>query len=164
MKLFNLLAGSVFLMFSVPVHAATIVFSPTDGNINVLLDDLGGGTLAIFDDSDTGFSGPYLEIDVPSVASFSGPVGMDYTVTNSTFDSLTLTGSANFLLALDSGSGWMMPTAVTPLGASAYTVSFDEASVLITDISAATIPVPAAAWLFASGLIGLVGVARRSRT
>ncbi|MFZ5621977.1 MAG: VPLPA-CTERM sorting domain-containing protein [Pseudomonadota bacterium] len=42
-----------------------------------------------------------------------------------------------------------------------YNANFDITSITITDIT--TIPVPAAAWLFGSGLLGLVGVARRRK-
>ena len=44
---------------------------------------------------------------------------------------------------------------------SGYNANFDMTSVTVTNIS--TIPVPAAVWLFGSGLIGLVGVARRRK-
>jgi hypothetical protein len=40
-----------------------------------------------------------------------------------------------------------------------FNANFDITSVHVTSVS--TVPVPAAVWLFGSGLLGLVGVARR---
>ena len=46
---------------------------------------------------------------------------------------------------------------------SGYNANFDMTSVTVTAVTAPPIPVPAAVWLFGSGLIGLVGVARRRK-
>jgi hypothetical protein len=43
-----------------------------------------------------------------------------------------------------------------------FSANFDITSVHVTSVS--TVPVPAAVWLFGSGLLGLVGVARRKRS
>lgn len=55
----------------------------------------------------------------------------------------------------DISGGWQNTSASTPF-------VLPTASLLIKDVSA--VPVPAAAWLFASGLLGLIGVARRKKT
>jgi len=49
------------------------------------------------------------------------------------------------------------------LGANAYSVTFGTgANVIEVDVQVVpAVPVPAAVWLFGSGLLGLVGVARR---
>jgi len=45
-----------------------------------------------------------------------------------------------------------------------YSANFDITSITTGSISPiSTVPVPAAAWLFGSGLIGLVGLARRKK-
>ena len=46
---------------------------------------------------------------------------------------------------------------------SGYNANFDITSVTVTAVTPPEIPVPAAVWLFGSGLIGLVGVARRRK-
>ncbi len=63
---------------------------------------------------------------------------------------------------------------LSPLSGSSLTIEFDSINLggLSDDIAldnirfgqAAVVPVPAAAWLLGSGLIGLLGVARRRRT
>jgi len=46
---------------------------------------------------------------------------------------------------------------------SGFNANFDMTSVTVTNITTSTIPVPAAVWLFGSGLVGLAGVARRRK-
>lgn len=65
------------------------------------------------------------------------------------------TPSAGFPLADDGISGTPMATA--PFGG--HNANFDITSLTVTSV----VPVPAAVWLFGSGLIGLVGVARRRK-
>lgn len=45
-----------------------------------------------------------------------------------------------------------------------YAGTFDPANQLVSINNVSTVPVPAAAWLFGSGLLGLVGVARRKKS
>lgn len=44
-----------------------------------------------------------------------------------------------------------------------YNLSMDIATMTVTNIVAPPVPIPAAAWLFGSGLIGLITMARRRR-
>jgi hypothetical protein len=163
-----MLAGSLLLL-PVPVQAAT-VFAPTDGDVNFLFSNFGAGTtLAMFDDSDQNYLGASLTVTLPSTIGVFGPVNgnNDYLATNSLSDTLTLTGSNHFILglSLDGGANWMADSSVTSVGANAYMVTFDiYGSVLQVDVTVVpAVPLPAAAWLFASGLLGLVGVARKAR-
>ena len=144
------------------VNAATI-FAPTDGDVNFLFSTLSPGTmLAMFDDSDQALAGSNLAIPVPEIVGILGPNGNgDFIATNEAAATLTLTGSDQFILGIstDGGSSWSGDTGVISVGANAYTVSFSDGTVLEVDVR--VVPVPAAVWLFGTGLIGLVGVARR---
>ena len=59
---------------------------------------------------------------------------------------------------------WVLPTTSVQDGPASYELVFgDSAAMIISDVAdVSSVPVPAAAWLFGSGLLGLVGVARRS--
>ena len=162
------LMGLVTILSVARVDAATI-FAPTDGDVNFLLGDLLGAQLAIFDDSDQSYLGSSLGVQIGDIVGFAGPNGIgDHTATNTTTAlSLTLTGSSNFILGLstDSGASWIADAAVVSLGANAYSVTFGTgANVIEVDVQIVpAIPVPAAVWLFGSGLIGLIGIARRKK-
>jgi len=163
MKISKILLGLAFLA-SGTANAAT-VFAPTDGDVNFLNSTLSGGTLlAMFDDSDQTFIGSRLAVPVPEIVGFTGPVGGDnFIATNESADTLTLTGSDHFILGIstDGGTSWSGDTSVDFMGANSYTVNFSDGSVLEIDVS--VIPVPATVWLFGSGLLGLVGIARRRK-
>jgi hypothetical protein len=165
MKIRNLIMSIALLMAS-QVHAAT-VFAPTDGDVNFLLGDLLGAQLAIFDGSDQSYSGSSLGVLIGDIVGFAGPNGSgDFIATNTTSAlSLTLTGSSNFILGLNDGSGWIADSAVVALGANSYSITFGTgANVIEVDVQVVSaIPVPAAVWLFGSGLLGLVGIARRKK-
>lgn len=98
-----------------------------------------------------------LLVSVPEAIAFDSTVP-DATGSNGT---LALSGNTNFILGITDGSSWMSDNGgYIYLGANSYIVSFDSgSSVLTVDVN--PVPVPAAAWLFGSGLLGLVGVARR---
>lgn len=149
------------LLMAGQVNAATI-FAPTDGDVNFLLDTLPDSyVLAMFDDEDQTYTGTSINIPLPSVVGISGPnTNGDYFATNDDGDTLTLTNSNRFILGLYNGSDWLSDSNVIYNGANAYTVEFDvNGSVLAVDVQ--VVPVPAAVWLFGSGLLGLAGVARR---
>ncbi|MGB5475145.1 MAG: VPLPA-CTERM sorting domain-containing protein [Gammaproteobacteria bacterium] len=154
-----LLAGLV----SSSANAAT-VFAPTDGDVNFLLGDLLGAQLAIFDDSDQSYVGLSLDVAIGDVVGFAGPNGVgNHIATNTTTtNTLLLTGSSNFILGLstDGGTSWIADASVVALGANAYSVTFGTGANVI-EVDVQIIPVPAAVWLFGSGLLGLVAVARR---
>jgi len=45
----------------------------------------------------------------------------------------------------------------------AFNANFDIRTMTLTDVEVSAVPVPAAVWLFGSGLLGLVGIARRKK-
>ena len=55
---------------------------------------------------------------------------------------------------------WIQDISATNLGGGFYSVEFFD-GVNILEVDVQVVPVPAAVWLFGSGLIGLIGVARR---
>lgn len=156
-------AAVVTLVFAAGVNAAT-VFNPVDGNVNFLFGDLQGGSLGLFDDSDQSYAGLFIDVPVPSVVGFLPISGGNYLATNENGATLTLTGNSNFILGLNVGGSWLADSSVTAVGANSYTVAFSNGGTVLevdVQIVPAVVPVPAAAWLFGSGLLGLVGVARR---
>ncbi len=163
------LIGLVTILSVARVDAATI-FAPTDGNVNFLAGNLTGAQLAIFDDSDQLYGGSSLAVQLGDQVGFVGPgLGADFVATNASnipgSQTLTLTGSDNFILGLsiDNGANWLTDSNVASAGINAYTVSFETGNNIIqVDVQVIpAIPVPAAVWLFGSGLLGLVGIARR---
>ncbi len=164
MKLTTGLLGLPALLMVSQVNAATI-FAPTDGDVNFINSSLSGGTiLAMFDDSDQSFLGNSLAIPVPEIVGFTGPIsGGNWIATNESAQTLTLTNSPNFILGIstDAGASWSGDTSWTALGANSYTVNFSDGSIIEVDVQ--VVPVPAAVWLFGSGLIGLIGIARRKK-
>ena len=163
-KIFYTLMGMVSVLTVARVDAATI-FAPTDGDVNFLFGDLAGGALAMFDDSDQSYQGASINIPVPSIVGIAGPVNSngDHIAINNLSQTLTLTGSDNFILGLFFNGNWLADSSVLAVGANSYTVSFNNGgSVLQVDVQTVpAVPVPAAVWLFGSGLLGLVGVARK---
>jgi len=65
-----------------------------------------------------------------------------------------------FPLCDDGVSGVRMATAPFP----GHGANFDISSMTVTSIETSAVPVPAAVWLFGSGLVGLAGVARRRKS
>ena len=183
MKILKLLAVCTMGVFASAAHSATI-FEPTDGDVNLsILKSVSdqGYTLAIFDDAATIngsgvitggnvsviFGSPYSVFGqtlVGGLIDFTG--SPSYLAVNTNADSLALAGgNSNFIVGLcsagtcyaDDGSGTAGWPNTFTLG---YSVNESQAYAVDVKVVPA-VPVPAAAWLFGSGLIGLVGVARR---
>ncbi len=172
----NVLAAAVLSLSAVSAQASTI-FQPTDGDVNVFIDFgslaglADGYSLAMFDDSVTTAlamaSADRLDISSNQIVGITGPAGSDFIATGTDpVDTLTLTGSNQFVLGITDGINWFMDagTGSFNFGANTETLYFDtEASnsVFLGDVTVSAVPVPAAVWLFGAGLMGLVGVARR---
>ena len=181
-KTINYLAATAFMLASTAASAAT-VWAPTNEDVDFIQLDLpglslttNGGDLAMFDEAD--FGGTALVIGaggghVTFTALGSNWIAQYFDVNNaSDGTTITLTGDNNFVLGMDWGFGYF-PDDGNPIPTSSpdtYLVTFDgfnmperpiTGSTLAVDVK--VVPVPAAVWLFGSGLIGLVGVARRKR-
>ncbi|MGD2138699.1 MAG: VPLPA-CTERM sorting domain-containing protein, partial [Gammaproteobacteria bacterium] len=95
--------------------------------------------------------------------------GSDYTATSTeSTNSITLFNDPQFVIALtDNGGNWYEPTSWFEVAENIYDVMFDNGEVLTIDavptVVETAVPLPAAVWLFGSGLLGLVGIARRKR-
>ena len=171
----------------ISVEAATI-WAPTNEDTDFIQLNFGGpgpgsgistngGTLALFDD-DTGFAGPALEIGqngghVVFSDNGDGSWGAEvFDVTNTSGGSITLSNNANFVLGMDWGLGYFAESNASLVSApDTYLIVFDgldgferpiSGNTLAVDL--APIPVPAAVWLFGSGLLGLAGMARRKKS
>lgn len=179
----SILFGVVFFGASI-AHAATVSFSPTSVTagvgdfikLDVVMDftgepTLGGGTDIFYDASvlsfqsfdfgtttlalDSGFSrSPDVltnKLEGLAFGNFNGLSGPG-TIGTLTFRAIAL-GDITLTMAVTSeankGGEFISATTFGP-----QLVSFGTAGVSI-------VPIPAAVWLFGSGLIGLIGVARR---
>jgi hypothetical protein len=181
MNIKNFLAAAVLTSFASVVNASTI-WAPTNEDTDFLTlsiagIDLNGAMLAMFDDSDIDtYAGSWLLIgdnvgaEVRFTTSGSDTIANSYTQSGASGvfvdGPLTLTGSSAFTLAVsyDNGSTWLGDTSwETTDSPDAFLIHFDgiHGNAATIGIDLAPVPVPAAVWLFASGLIGMVGVARR---
>jgi len=165
MKILKLLTAGVVVLFASMAANASTVLTATDGDVNFLFGNLSGYSLYMFDNHDvtTNDANANLLVDIPSVVGVSGPQSGDWLAANN-HGTLTLTGAPEFVLALssDGGNTFMADSGATFYGnGNAATVYFNLGDNSLLAVDVAPVPVPAAAWLFGTGLIGLVGVARR---
>jgi len=169
-SVFALLLATTGLAWQSQSLAAT-VFVPTNPDVNVIriASIFEGFTLGIFDDQDQTYSsGQYLSLNTiaDTVVISPQPGGTDYLATSAvTSNSLNLLGSAAFIfgLSLDGGSTWVAETYAqqTSPGSNIYNLAFNGVIVAVVDVQA--VPLPAAVWLFLPALMGLFGVARKTR-
>ena len=177
--------GVAALTLASSVATAATIWAPTNEDTDFIqLDFAGnpnagagistnGGTLALFDDSD--FGGNALEIGEDGghvVFTDNGDGSWNaefFDVTNTSGGSITLSNNTNFRLGIDWGLGYFSDSNATLTSSpDTYLIVFDGLDALEQRVSGntlavdlAVIPVPAAVWLFGSGLLGLVAVMRR---
>jgi hypothetical protein len=169
----------LFALITTSATAATI-WAPTNIDTDFIQVDFGistnGGILALFDDSDTAFANA-LEIgqnggQVVFTDNNDGSWNAEvFDVTSTSGGSITLSGNNSFSLGMNWGTGYFGDTnASLTSSPDTYLIVFEgldgsggrlSGNTLAVDL--APIPIPAAIWLFGSGLLGLVGIARRKK-
>jgi hypothetical protein len=160
---------ALILGFTSTVANAATIFQATDGDINIA-DTTGGGLFAIFDNEASLDAGtPLLEIikgdrilvdNLPPATTNLENVrtgfDLDITDSNFVFGAKTSSGSSSWII----GEGAELYFA----GSNQWGITFAGiAPELKVVVDVQPIPVPAAVWLFGSGLLALAGVARRKR-
>ena len=169
-KLTGALSACILCFASMSANAAVVYWEPTDGDVNYSYTLDPNYSLAMFDvdNFDTTKNLPlYVNGGADSGADTVDilAAGSDFTATSVvSSNSITLFNDAQFVIALTDNSGsWFEPVSwieAAP-GTNIYNVTFDNGSVLSIDAVPTVVPVPAAAWLFGSGLLGLFGMARK---
>ena len=186
MKITHIIVAAGFAMASSVASAATI-WAPTNEDTDFIqLDFAGtpdagrgistnGGTLALFDDADFGGTALVIGEDGGQVVFTDNNDGSwnaeFFDESDTSGGSITLSGNANFTLGMDWGMGYVGDSNATLISSpDTYLIVFDGYDAQENPISGNTlavdlapIPVPAAVWLFGTGLIGLVAVARRKK-
>jgi hypothetical protein len=179
MKILNSVCAIAALMLVSSIASAT-VWHPTNEDTDFIqfgpIIDTNGGDLAMFDDSDFGGTALYIgsaggEVRFSDNGDGTWDADLWYIGDVAPHDSILLSGGNNFTLGMtwDGGTSYVSDSNFTLVNApDDYLIRFDGQDVTGAEIvgrtlaiDVAPIPVPAAAWLFGSGLLGLVGVARR---
>ena len=166
-KLTNGLLGLCALLMASQINAATVLV-PSDGDVNFVVNqpfvETWDYSLAIFDEAamTSIVAGEITNvssiINVTLTGPFSGLNGPTYQ------GLLSLTNNFIVGLSVDAGSTWLADSG-SSFGVNTALLEFDVrgvSQVFVVDVN--PVPVPAAVWLFGSGLIGLVGVARRKKS
>ena len=176
MKMTQLLVASVLGFTS--MTASAVIWLPfvntVDGTyeeISFLNFGISGQDLVLFDAGSIATAEP--SATSLTIAGINGNVFVTPTATPANggsnysaafgLDTASLGTTAEFELALyDSTSlTFTLMSGFTKQLDNAYLVSFGNISGVVQGVDLQPIPVPAAVWLFGSGLLGLVGVARR---
>ncbi len=183
MKFKSLVAAAALGLTTFTSQAATVLL-PSDGHVNLFTDN--NIMVGVYD----AYSGSPVASSVldalmaPSIFGLgatvdfvppSSPGATSYFAVNSSGTTLALGSTNEFSIAisLDGGISWLeddMSKTVYSTNGDIAQLIFNlpapgdlpfpvEESVIAVDV--APVPLPAAAWLFGAGLLGLVGVARR---
>jgi hypothetical protein len=160
----SLIASFLIIAFVIPAQAATIYAPTPSGEIDInflVMDDI--NTFAIFDDDDATFDNPLILAPVADTISLMQN-GNDWDlVSTETGNTLTLTDSSQFMLAMlpQMAAMWEGNTSEDELAFGIYEVKWEDRKITISMIDAVpAVPLPASFLLLGSGFIGLVGFRR----
>jgi len=168
MGLKSIALAALAIVLSSSLNAAT-VFQATDGDFNIS-DTTVGGQFAIFDNEAALINGtPLIEIELGDRIIVDGiPPALTTSLTNSRTSELIEITGGNFVFGATTSNGslWILGegTELYYGGSNQWSISFGDigpALKVVVDIQA--VPIPPSVWLFGSGLVGLVGVARRNK-
>jgi hypothetical protein len=151
--------GSVSGLFGVGSITTT---STPQGPLETANVNSTGGQLSIFD----GFFTLRADLSWVDIASF-GTAGSLNTLGTANLSNIVYSGSDIDLLALASGgSGVQTATFQFPSPTSLTELFTNRSSITSTSFSGSIspVPIPAAVWLFGSGLLGVLGLARKKIT
>ena len=170
----KLLLGTVLALATSVASAATVIWTPTNLDINyVFYEGTNEDTnlYALFDVEDFDGDQDYaLIINKPGdeIVHLAATNGSDFVLTSTTTgNTTTLKNDKEFVVAtsFDNGISWTdaFDTQIFVPNTNMYTLTFSTGAVLSIDAApeVQAVPVPAAAWLFGTGLFGIVAVARR---
>lgn len=163
MKSLKSLAIAATLVCASATQAATI-FNNTDGDVNIseftianLINvQLSSGVLYVFD-NDTAAT-DYGTADNLKVT-LGGEIKFNGNVASNENGTLNLSNNAAFKIVLFDKGSWSEDIAYTANGNVGILSFGEEHNVVVSDVQ--EVPVPAAAWLFGSAMLGLAGVKRR---
>ena len=160
----------------------TQMFTATSNTANEIAMDFGSTyTYGIFDSNDLGSLANPLIMDNEGTPDGQDTINvgdfgsyLTLTSTDNDLESLTLSGTTFFFgISQDGGTSWSpWLFALTEGSTDVWNFDFDNNGVGSTDLIMVDIapvgppqeiPVPAAIWLFGSGLLGMIGLARRRK-
>ncbi len=169
-----LTAALIVLAAAVNVQAATIWLPTDSGEIDVqYFDYFAPHQFAIFDDSSALLPGdPHLVLD--STAQPVGPLavsadtidftqnGADWILTSSTTgNTLTLTNSNHFQLALYDGINWTGDIGYLEVSYGQYVIEWPK-NITLLQIDAVPVPIPAGIYLLGVGLLACAGLRKHT--
>lgn len=166
----KLLLGTVLTLATSVASATAVTWTTTDNNINYYFEngtEIDNNLYALFDvDNFGGAQDDALVINKPADKIKVELSGSDFNLTSIyTNQTITLLNDNEFILATSSDSGLSWSTVFSAQeifpGSSWYELTFTTGTLTQVDADLQAVPVPAAAWLFSTGLIGMVAVARR---
>lgn len=146
----------------------------SDLSVDILADGLGGSSGSGVIAADTTVASHYIFFDPNANRTQIGTVSFDANILGILTSTTTL---ANSDYLANTGVNYLNPTlrglesgdVVSISGLNSITVDWFAGTPgdyirVLTEFSAAAVPIPPAVWLFSSGLLGLIGISRRKKS